>query len=127
MTDTSVPKGSGDVAQTGKVPSALELADRIELAKVALITEGRDDDGEYETTDHLEPDDRYLIAQALRAFSSDAGVMLKRRNEADAYFSILQIIARFPITDPKNMDAVNMRLIAEGALAISSTHCGSGK
>jgi hypothetical protein len=55
-------------AQTPVVTSALALADRIELAKVALITEGRDDDGEYESTDHLEQDDRYLIARALRAF-----------------------------------------------------------
>jgi hypothetical protein len=33
----------------------------------------------------------------------------------------LQTIARFPITDPKNMDAMNMRLIAKGALASSPT------
>lgn len=49
---------------------------------------------------------------------------LVRRSEADAYFKILQTIARFPITDPKNMDAVNMRLIAEGALAVSATDRG---
>lgn len=46
---------------------------------------------------------------------------LVRRSEADAYFKMLQTIARFPITDPNNVDAINMRLIAEGALAVSST------
>ncbi len=46
---------------------------------------------------------------------------LKRRSEADAYYKILQTIARFPITDPKNQDAVNLQLIAKGALELSST------
>jgi hypothetical protein len=58
-------RASGAPAQTSG--EAARLADRIELAKVALIIESRDDDGEYETTEYLEPDDRYLIAQALRA------------------------------------------------------------
>lgn len=58
--------------------------------------------------------------------AADSG-SLKRRSEADAYFKILQTIARFPITDPKNMDAMNLRLIAEGALALSSTHQNSAK
>jgi len=48
--------------------------------------------------------------------SSDTNTV-RRRTEADAYFQILQTIARFPITDPAgNMDAVNMRLIAQGAI-----------
>jgi hypothetical protein len=45
---------------------------------------------------------------------------LTRRSEADAYYKILRTIARFPITDPQNMDAMNMRLIAEGAISLTS-------
>lgn len=60
-----------------------------------------------------------VLPKALALSSTDRAIT--RRSEADAYFKILQTIARFPITDPKNMDAVNMRLIAEGAIAIPST------
>lgn len=74
---------------------------------------------------------RHDAAAAIRALSSPLSSAdrqtITRRSEGDAYFKILQTIARFPITDPKNMDAVNMRLIAEGALALTSTHRGSGE
>lgn len=50
--------------------AATALADRIELAKIALIVEGCDEGGYYETTEQLEIDDRYLIAQALRAIAA---------------------------------------------------------
>lgn len=50
-----------------------------------------------------------------------------RSSEADAFYKILQTIARFPITDPKNMDAINMRLIAEGALAVTHPQPSKGE
>jgi len=45
---------------------------------------------------------------------------IQRRSREDALLRILGTIARFPVTDPKNMDAINMRLIAEGAIQIDS-------
>jgi hypothetical protein len=61
------------------------------------------------------------VRAALAAHTEGEPPSLKRRSEADAYYKILQTIARFPITDPKNQDAVNLQLIAKGALELSST------
>jgi len=80
-------------------------------------------------------DMRLQIRAQLDALSADLAPQppaapvetVKRRDEADAYFKILQTIARFPITDPKNMDAVNMRLIAEGAVDLATREIAARK
>ena len=69
--------------------------------------------------DLVELEDGHSALDRLSISRTEEGVPLAICERINLLAASLQTIARFPITDPKNMDAVNMQMIAEGAIALS--------
>jgi hypothetical protein len=69
--------------------------------------------------DLVELEDGHSALDRLSISRTEEGVPLAICERINLLAAPLQTIARFPISDPKNMDAMNMKMIAEGAIALS--------